>query len=113
VLNFVNSLLILIWMRGCTKVQGGGSAASQACPPGGSAKHSLVRRGETGFLADLTGSQRKSTENSNETVVCFFGIIKSSPSGIHSGAGGVIHNWFGFVLVRHLTCGSYFFSTGR
>ena len=73
----------------------------------------LVRRGETGFLADLTGSQRKSTENSNETVVCFFGIIKSSPSGIHSGAGGVIHNWFGFVLVRHLTCGSYFFSTGR
>ena len=97
-------------MRGCTKVQGGGSAASQACPPGGSAKHSLVRRGETGFLADLTGSQRKSTENSNETVVCFFGIIKSSPSGIHSGAGGIIHNWFGVVhFVRHLTGGSYFF----
>ena len=111
-LNFVNSLLILTWMRGCTKVQG---SAKHSLVHRGSAKHSLVHRGgaEPVESADLTGSQRKSTENSNETVVGLFGIIKSSPSGIHSGAGGVIHNWFGFVLVRHLTCGSYFFSTGR
>ena len=58
----------------------------------------------------LTGPQRKSTEHSQYTVVCFFGIIKSSPSGIHSGAGGIIQ--LGLVVVhfvRHLNYGQYFF----
>jgi hypothetical protein len=109
---------------GVLKSKGETRSVSVLVRPGGSAEpvvrrggetrsvSVLVRRGETGFLADSPGPQRESTENSNETVVCLFGIIKSSPSGIHSGAGSVIHNWFGFVLVRHLTCGSYFFSTG-
>jgi len=94
---------------GVLKVQG--SAKHSLVRRGGEAQlPRLVRRGETGFLADSTGPQCESAENSNETVVCLFGIIKSSPSGIHSGAGSVIHNWFGVVhFVRHLTGGSYFF----
>ena len=84
------------------------SAASQACPPGGA--RCPPGGAEPVESADSTGPQCESAENSNETVVCLFGIIKSSPSGIHSGAGGVIHNWFGVVhFVRHLTGGSYFF----
>ena len=46
---------------------------------------------------------RKSVEDSQQTVVCFLGVIKSSPSGIHSGAGSVIQ--LGLVVVfgvRHL-----------
>ena len=60
----------------------------------------------------LTGPQRKSTENSNETVVCFFGVIKSPSSGIHSGAGGIIQ--LGLVVVhfvRHLMFVNIFFPT--
>ena len=50
---------------------------------------------------------RESAENSQQAVILFFGIIKSSPSGIHSGAGSVIHLGGVVHFVRHLTDGSY------
>ena len=58
----------------------------------------------------LSTPLRNSVEDSHYTVVCFLGVIKSSPSGIHSGAGSVIHLGLVVVLgVRHLIILDIFF----
>jgi len=73
-----------------------------------------VGQGTLGQQVNLLDSTplRNSVEDSHQTVVCFLGVIKSSPSGIHSGAGGIIHLGLVVVLgVRHLIILDIFFPT--
>ena len=52
---------------------------------------------------------RESTENSQQAVILFFGVIKRPSSGIHSGAGGIIQLGGVVHFVRHLITVNIFF----